>query len=139
MMKILRSKEVLAALVALVVAVAAVLGLDLNGEALTAAITVLAGAAGALGGALVRSQASTTNDVLVLRDDAQRNFLDQWAETGGRVHAQAMGQPFIYPDDGDDEDDGPIYISDLVVEHNEQLAVLRERIEQLEQSVFAKG
>lgn len=127
MMKVFRSKEVLAALVALVVAVAAVFGLDLNGEALTAAITVLAGAAGALGGALVRSQVQPVQP---------RAFLDVWADEGGRVHKQTMEEPFIYPDDDwDDEDDEDLPAIDLaqvVVELTEEVPVLRERIERLE-------
>lgn len=126
MMQVLQSKAVLTALVALVVAVAAVFGLDLNGEALTAAIAVLATAAGALGGALMRSQA---------QPPAPRSFsfLDALAEAGGQAQVQAMEQPFIYPDVFDDDEDLPsIDLTEVLVELTEEVPVLRERIEKLE-------
>jgi hypothetical protein len=122
MERVFRSKEVWAAGVALLVAVAAVFGFQLDGEALLAALAVLAGAAGALGGALTRAPTA---------EPASRNFfLDQWAEAGGQVHAQAMEQSFIYPDD--EEDDSPVHVTDVVVELTEQMAVMRERVEKME-------
>lgn len=124
-MKALKDKRVQLSIVGLIVAAAAAYGVAVDEQALLAVVALLAAVAGGLAGRVAGAV-----EVRELESARALRIFDELAESGARVHNQAINEPFIYPDSLAQ----PEQIYNLV-KMAEDVAILSGRVAALEQQI----